>query len=162
MLTHLTKSGDKMNQIPLAESLLEGVSAIARNANMLISDKVNRSEMMIFHMITVEEAETGQARIQLSKISRELCISRPAVTQCVDRMVSREMLVRCSDPIDRRAVYVELTEKGKEYFSTAKREAMDMVSSIISHMGEDNAQQLAYLLGKLKSAIETESKLMKS
>lgn len=161
MLMCLTKSGDKMNQTSLAESLLNGVSGIARNANTLICDKINHSELIIFHLLMAEEEETGKAKIQLSRIVRELCISRPAVTQCVDRLVSRGMLVRCSDPADRRAVYVELTEKGKEYFNKTKKNAMNMINSVISHMGEENASQLAYLMGELKKAIEIEAKLMR-
>ncbi len=149
-----------MSQTPLAESLLNGVSAIIKNANVLIRDKGKHNELMIFHLLITEEKETGRARIQPSLISRELCITRPAVTQCVDRMVSRELIARCSDPGDRRAVYIELTEKGREYFRKITEEAMKTINSIISHMGEENAKQLADLLGLLKNAIAAESELM--
>ncbi len=162
MLTCLTKSGDKMNQASLAESMLNSVSGIARDANALLGERVNQSEMIIFHLLTSEEAENGNTKIQLSQICRELGVSRPAVTQCVDRLVSRELLVRCSDPTDRRAVYVELTDKGREYFSTVKGNATDMINRIISRMGEENALQLTQLMAEMRNALKTETKLMRT
>ena len=162
MLTCLTKSGDKMNQASLAESMLNSVSGIARDANALLGERVNQSEMIIFHLLTSEEAENGNTKIQLSQICRELGVSRPAVTQCVDRLVSRELLVRCFDPTDRRAVYVELTDKGREYFSTVKGNATDMINRIISRMGEENALQLTRLMAEMRNALKTETKLMRT
>ncbi len=145
---------------PVAESLLNGMSSIAKLAGAMIADKANSSEIMIFHMISLEEKETGQGRVQLSEISRKLCISRPAVTQCVDRLEKKDMLARCSDPNDRRAVYVKLTDKGKEYFEEIKNNAVVFINHVILNMGEENAQQLTMLLDKLKTAITEEKQLM--
>ncbi len=147
---------------PLAEILLSRVAGIARNANVLINENINQSEMVIFHMLTTKEQETGEKRIRLSEISRELGVSRPAVTQCVDRMVSREMLVRCSDSEDRRAVYVEITEKGREFFKAEKEKALTVIDRIIDRMGEENAKLLTELIDELRKALEEETELMKS
>ncbi len=145
-----------MSQIPLAESLRSGMSGIARIVNSLISEKISHSEMVIFHMLTEAERETGYARIQLGSISRELCVSRPAVTQCVNRLADRGLLVRRSNPGDRRAVYAELTDKGREYFNKVKMETEEVINRIISNMGEENAEQLSFLLGELRRAITEE------
>lgn len=150
-----------MNQTTLADALLDGISGIVRNASPLINDNANHSEMVIFHLLAEEEQQTGVAMLPLSSIVRKMCVSRPAVTQCVDRLVSRELLVRIADPNDRRAQYVGLTEKGKEYFEKTRENATVVINRIISRMGENDAAQLAYLLGRLKSAVENEAELMK-
>lgn len=160
MLMKLTKSGEKMEVTPVAESLLNGMSSIAKIAGAMIAEKANSSEIMIFHMISMEECESGQGRIQLSEISRKLCISRPAVTQCVDRLEKKDMLERCSDPNDRRAVFVKLTDKGKEYFENIKNNAINFINRVIENMGEENARQLAEQLERLKAAITEETQLM--
>ncbi len=150
-----------MKQTTLADALLDGISGIVRNASPMINDNANHSEMVIFHLLADEQQKTGVAKLPLSSIVRKLCISRPAVTQCVDRLVSRELLVRSADPNDRRAQYVELTEKGKEYFESARENATEVINRIITRMGKEDAAQLACLLGKLSEAIEKEAEIKK-
>lgn len=65
------------------------------------------SQLRCLHVVAENE---GQKMLDLS---HRLEIKLPAMSQIVDRLVKREMLVRQPDPNDRRVVRLELTEKAR-------------------------------------------------
>jgi DNA-binding MarR family transcriptional regulator len=52
---------------------------------------------------------------KMSSISERLGLSRPLVTQHVDRLVTEGYFKRFTDPSDRRIIYVDMTTKGLKY-----------------------------------------------
>jgi DNA-binding MarR family transcriptional regulator len=54
-------------------------------------------------------------RQKMSSISERIGLSRPLVTQHVDRLVTEGYFKRFTDPSDRRIIYVDLTTKGLRY-----------------------------------------------
>ena len=54
-------------------------------------------------------------RQKMSAISDRLGLSKPLVTQHVDRLVAEGYLKRFTDPSDRRIIYIDTTSKGSKY-----------------------------------------------
>jgi DNA-binding MarR family transcriptional regulator len=71
------------------------------------------SQLRCLHVVAEHE---GQKMLDLS---HRLEIKLPALSQIVDRLVKREMLVRQPDPHDRRIVRLELTEKARAILAEA-------------------------------------------
>ncbi|HXG23408.1 MAG TPA: MarR family transcriptional regulator [Chthonomonadales bacterium] len=71
------------------------------------------SQLRCLHVVAENE---GQKMLDLS---HRLEIKLPALSQIVDRLVKREMLVRQTDPNDRRIVRLELTEKARTILAEA-------------------------------------------
>jgi DNA-binding MarR family transcriptional regulator len=57
----------------------------------------------------------SNGRQKMSAISDRLGLSRPLVTQHVDRLVAEGYFKRFTDPSDRRIVYIDITPKGSRY-----------------------------------------------
>ncbi len=51
----------------------------------------------------------------ISKIAKDLLISKPNMTPIIDKLISENMVIRYTDPKDRRIIRVELTEKGTAF-----------------------------------------------
>ncbi|MDA8125646.1 MAG: MarR family transcriptional regulator [Deltaproteobacteria bacterium] len=54
-------------------------------------------------------------RQKMSVISDRLGLSKPLVTQHVDRLVAEGYLERSADPSDRRIIHIDITSKGSKY-----------------------------------------------
>jgi DNA-binding MarR family transcriptional regulator len=54
-------------------------------------------------------------RQKMSAISDRLGLSKPLVTQHVDRLVAEGYFKRFTDPSDRRIIYIDITSKGSRY-----------------------------------------------
>jgi DNA-binding MarR family transcriptional regulator/catechol 2,3-dioxygenase-like lactoylglutathione lyase family enzyme len=71
-------------------------------------------------------AEVGSAGGLQQELPTELGVSKQAVSQLIDTLVSRGYLERVPDPQDRRRVSLELTQHGQEALDAATRGVEDV------------------------------------
>lgn len=64
--------------------------------------------MKVLFLLCVLEKEPT-----ISKISRRLSISLAMMTRIIDRLEEMKLVLRNTDPADRRAIRISLTEKGR-------------------------------------------------
>ncbi|WP_084673375.1 MarR family winged helix-turn-helix transcriptional regulator [Paenibacillus sp. HW567] len=92
--------------------------------------------------------------MKVSEISRLLGLTPPTVTQLVNSLEAKQMVVRQADASDRRVVRIKLTEQGK-IITRRARDHMDVtLNRLVEHLGEDECNQLADLLQKVHRFIE--------
>ncbi len=72
-----------------------------------------------------------------STIAQGLDISPAAVTQLLDRLEERRLILRTPDPEDRRATVVSLTPQGVRLYRTAVGEIQKLLSEIDRELGPD-------------------------
>ena len=93
----------------------------------------------------------SERRLRLRDLNRHLLLTQPSVSRLVDRLVSRGLVVKESDPGDGRGTIVCLTEDGYRLF---KRVAVLHAESIRKRVGgvltPDELRQLAALSDKLR------------
>lgn len=77
-----------------------------------------------------------------------------AVTNRIDRVQQRGLVVRESDPNDRRGVIVRLTPEGKALADEAIARHFEAVAELLQPLGREEADTLAVLLSKLLFSIE--------
>ncbi|MFI6865424.1 MarR family winged helix-turn-helix transcriptional regulator [Nocardia sp. NPDC050406] len=58
--------------------------------------------------------------MRISQLARAAALSPSATTRLVNRLEDRGLLVRVLCPDDRRGIYTEVTEKGRELYERAK------------------------------------------
>lgn len=88
----------------------------------------------------------GSAGLKVSEISGMLRVSLPTVTQTVNLLVARGLLERSSDPDDRRAVRIRLTEAGQRETELAEEAMLEGMKGLIDHLGHERSMQLIELL----------------
>jgi|LSQX01.1.fsa_nt_gb MarR family multiple antibiotic resistance transcriptional regulator len=114
-------------------SLLELNEIIGRRSFMhrsqfLQENNLSNSQMMsLFHLL-------HNKSVSLNNLANFLGISRPAVSQLVDKLVRSGLVERIPNPEDKRGKLLELTDKGMELTEKGKlvnhKLGLDLVNSL--------------------------------
>jgi DNA-binding MarR family transcriptional regulator len=94
-------------------------------------------------------------RLSPTELYNSLLISSGAMTNRVDRLEERKLVVRVPDPSDRRGVLVALTTKGRRLVDTVIAAHLENEQELLKHLNGLERQELAQLLRKLLVNLES-------
>lgn len=89
----------------------------------------------------------------ISKIARELCISKPNMTPIIDKLIAQGLANRYEDPKDRRVLMIELTPKAHELFHERNKLIKAALSKKLTVLEEDDLAALCTSITTLSSII---------
>lgn len=106
---------------------------------------LTHSEIMVLFYIRkhIEEYKEG---IKTSELSNKLNVASPTITQQINSLEAKGLVDRNIDKKDRRAVRINLTEKGEKLLKKASEELQNSISGLVNYLGEKKSNQLAELL----------------
>ena len=87
--------------------------------------------------------------MKVSEISKHMGVTSPTITQLLKSLEANGLVERKVDPIDRRAVGIKLTTKGRKVARQAKEEFLASIKGLVEYLGEEESHQLAELLFKV-------------
>lgn len=87
--------------------------------------------------------------INMKDLAEQLCVTGGAVTQFIDELVSKKLIVREHSADDRRSVKVRLTDEAREHFKTFKQEYLKTITPRFAHLSEEELRTLIKLLDKI-------------
>jgi DNA-binding MarR family transcriptional regulator len=94
-------------------------------------------------------------RLRIRDLSKHLLLSQPSVSRMVDRLVSRDLVRKESDPGDGRGTFVCLTETGYALF---RRMAVIHAESISRHVGAnlsiEELSELTRLTDRIRDGVD--------
>jgi DNA-binding MarR family transcriptional regulator len=91
----------------------------------------------------------GAAEMKVSEISKQLQVTPPTVTQLLKGLEANGLIERHTDPLDRRAVGITLSEKGEMVTRKAADAFSSSLNGLIEYLGEEESNQLAELLERV-------------
>lgn len=112
-----------------------------------VNEQFSPSKVQILRLLGVQRTETS------SRIARFLGVSKPAVTQLIDSMVRRKLVVRRVAKHDRREVDLCLTEKGKQVFQAVRREQRHLLRTALKQAAGANPEKWIKMLGEVTDAL---------
>ncbi len=122
-----------------------------------IGDVFNRCHDMIFskYGITTEQWRVlacvgSRGPLRPVDIASLLERAPNSMSMLVDRMVKAGLVRRTRDRKDRRAVFVHLTEKGKDAIDPAVPAGWEFINKVVSGLSYDNQRALVDMLETLK------------
>jgi DNA-binding MarR family transcriptional regulator len=86
--------------------------------------------------------------MKVSEISKFMHVTSPTVTQLIKGLEANGLVERHIDPTDRRAVRVQLTQRGEIVSQKAGDALLSSFSGLIEYLGEERSNQLAELLSE--------------
>jgi DNA-binding MarR family transcriptional regulator len=95
--------------------------------------------------IVATEGATAQATI-----ARRLLVSAPVVTRLASTLVDGELLVRRSDPKDRRSVLLALTPKGRRRANAMRRDLLRAAHELIEPLPHDRRASVSAAIDELQ------------
>lgn len=85
------------------------------------------------------------------ELAEDMMLSSAAMTNRLDRLEKRDLLVREADPEDRRSIRVRLTEEGVKLADEVVVTHIETENRLLSMLSEEEQNQLRFLLSKLYS-----------
>jgi DNA-binding MarR family transcriptional regulator len=92
----------------VGESLSRAARDPARDQRDFGEDELTQAEYDV--LLTVVRGDDNSARLR--DVTANMLISQPSVSRLVDRMVARDLISKCVDPLDGRGAIVRATERG--------------------------------------------------
>lgn len=86
----------------------------------------------------------------MSQIAAKLGISVGALTTAMNSLVKKGFLYRKNDPLDRRIVYICLTEEGSEILKIHETFHEEMIDKVTKDLSPEALQSLTDSLSKLR------------
>jgi DNA-binding MarR family transcriptional regulator len=107
--------------------------------------KLSRSEGEILFIVAHEERG-----VSASFLAKSLNVTHGAITQFIDSMITKGLIIKEHDTQDKRSVRIKLSEKAIEDFKTFERTHFYKISQIFDELDNDEIRMLSNLLGKIK------------
>jgi DNA-binding MarR family transcriptional regulator len=101
----------------IVENLISIVPIIAKTYSRAVRSKTDFTPGELFTLGALAHHE----KLTMTGIGLHLSVPKPQVTALVDKLIKNEFAERLYDSNDRRIIYIQLTEKGREVFSKTKK-----------------------------------------
>jgi DNA-binding MarR family transcriptional regulator len=89
----------------------------------------------------------------VSALAETRGISRPAVSQSVDLLVTRGLILRTTDPQDRRHIKLDLTSEGNALMDAVFGDTRQWMMKKFAPLSADEIQALTYSMESLKKIL---------
>ena len=133
------------------ESLFRAQVTVLRELNREFpNDELSFNEYDVLFNLSKQDGR----KLRIRDLNRHLLLTQPSVSRMVDRLVSRGLVSKESDPGDGRGTFVCLTDDG---YSLFRKVAVSHADSITKHVGgalsQEELAQLATLTAKLRASV---------
>lgn len=110
------------------------------------------------HVIEAVAALSESGNNTMAEIARYLHLSPASLTTAVNVLVKKEYIVRDYSPVDRRVIYVRLTEKGTAANRCYLDFVRDMICRVTEKVDEQSADSMIEAMLRLSEYLEDGSK----
>lgn len=113
-------------------------------------------EFMVFNHVMCMQSQKGA---RASELSQHLKISRPGISHLLRNLERKGLIERRTSMEDRRAVYVHITDNGREFYRSMISSISKYMDHVVEKMGHQKIEQLTVLLNELADAVNAVAKL---
>lgn len=100
----------------------------------------------------------AKGRLTVSEVAEKLSVSLSAITALVDRLVQAGLVVRSRDDQDRRLVWLEATQKGKEILARCMEGRKQVAAKYFGQLSDEDLEKLLEIYGKVLITLKSEEK----
>jgi DNA-binding MarR family transcriptional regulator len=132
--------------------ILEALSAVTRQLARASGGPDGGPPMTSTQRLALFETAI-EGPLRLSELAGRMGITAPTASRAVDGLVEIGLLERLPDPGDRRAVRIDLTERGRRDVEERKARATAALEPAAGALSARDRAQLAALLARLADAL---------
>lgn len=133
----------------IAEELPEIMPVIARKVLLDFFQTVNISQSQLLMLMAVKAKQP----CRLSELSQEMDISNPTASGLVDRLVQHGLVERASDPRDRRAVCISLSDRGEKLVMKFRHHSKERWQEILTNMTRQDQNDFIRILRDIRKQV---------
>jgi len=131
------------------ESLADTFGAVARQLREKSAETLAPWDITPAHLRALRTLARHET-MRLSELSDRLQIAPRTATEVVDALQTRGLVGRRADPADRRAILVEVTERGADTLAEIRATSGTEAGRIFGRLGPADRAELARILSKLR------------
>jgi DNA-binding MarR family transcriptional regulator len=131
------------------EPLSEAFMAVARQLREKSAETLAPWDITPAHLRALRTL-ARHPTMRLSELSDRLQIAPRTATEVVDALQARGLVRRRADPADRRAILVEVTERGAGMLAEIRATSGTEAGRIFGRLGPADRAELARILSKLR------------
>jgi|GraSoiStandDraft_5_1057265.scaffolds.fasta_scaffold65759_2 DNA-binding MarR family transcriptional regulator len=136
---------DRVDEI--AEALPVRATALSRLFMTHTSVGISRTEIGVLHVLSERPR-------RITELAAREGVTQPAITLLVNRLENRDLVLRTPDPLDRRAVLVDLTPAGHELLEQLRAEYRALLHEDMAALDDGDVAALARAVEILDEVIE--------
>jgi MarR family transcriptional regulator, temperature-dependent positive regulator of motility len=136
---------DKMNAVQFAKVWSKLSKDLKAQMEASLAPHLTESQLNVLEYLLVER----QQPLKPSDLLEYLETTPAAVTTLLDRMEKNELISRERDEKDRRIVWIQVTERGKDECHRGMEIRKQLMDTYLNRISAHNQQLLLYLLGKV-------------
>ncbi|AZN38653.1 MarR family winged helix-turn-helix transcriptional regulator [Paenibacillus albus] len=95
--------------------------------------------------------------LKASELSNMMNVASPTMTQTLNVLAARGFIDRETDPNDRRALRIKLTEEGARLTQMAESKMQERLAALIAHLGEERARLLVELIDEATAFFQADN-----
>jgi DNA-binding MarR family transcriptional regulator len=131
------------------EALSEALMAVARQLREKSAETLAPWDITPAYLRALRTLARHET-MRLSELSDRLQIAPRTATEVVDALQARDLVRRRPDPADRRAILVEVTERGAGLLAEIRATRGTEAGRVFSRLGPADRAELARILGRLR------------
>jgi len=138
---------NKLDAPPLPFQIIGALGAIASH----LEDALEPIGLSLAKFRVLARLATADEPLPLSTLAEHSACVRSNITQLVDRLEAEKLVVRTSDPRDRRSIRAELTEEGRARQAEAARVLTEAEKAVFAGLPTGDADILLGMLRGLQA-----------
>jgi len=116
--------------------------------DILINKEISRAHVNLMEILR----EKGSCT--MTELGRLLIVSKPNITTLVDKLVGLEMVRRSFDENDRRLIYIELTDNGRDFLGELRETMKANFGKSLLKFTDDELVLFKETINNMKKLIE--------
>ncbi|MEM3939244.1 MAG: MarR family transcriptional regulator [Saccharolobus sp.] len=92
-----------------------------------------------------------EGKVPMSRVAEKYMLTKAGLTSIIDRLEEKELVRRVRSEEDRRVIYVELTDKGKEKLHEGRKIFQDVLVIFMKKISENEIAELEKIFSKLSA-----------
>ena len=100
----------------------------------------------------------GKGETNSSTLAQDLSVTPGDVTGIIERLVAQGLVIRKHSPEDRRVIWLEATDKGRNLLANLMESQTRHMAHILEYMSVEDLQSLSRGLSKFLHAVEAHQK----
>ena len=138
-------AADDLDLAPLAQASRIFTAAVVRSLSA-VSDTVSVPQLRVLVMLS----EVGRAN--LGAVARELGVNASNASRTCDRLVRNGLLVRRTDPHDRRQVSLAVSRNGRRLVAREMSHRRDLLAEVVADMPQRDQERFMRALRSFNAA----------
>jgi DNA-binding MarR family transcriptional regulator len=138
---------------PTSEELADAFHAVSHGLRRTVEGRFYQMPFSMARLrVLYQLVEQGDLR--MGELSECIEVAPRTMTSTIELMERDGLVTRHSDPSDRRAVVVTITDRGREALAEGRRVKARVVADLFDVLDDDERAALYDMLGKLGAAVD--------